>query len=234
MKEKNIIAIIPARGGSKGLPGKNIKILLGKPLIAYAIEEAKKSKYITRIILSTDDVQIAAVGREYGAEIPFMRPVELATDTALAVDNYIYTLQRLETEEGYKADLFVVLQPTSPLRTVEDIDNAIALFLEKSADSVISVVEYEHPIERARIIKADGRIENYNTGEIVLKNRADYQKVFSPNGAVYVLSPKLLVEKRTYYAVSTYAHIMPRERSVDIDTQIDFDIAEFLMKKRTN
>jgi len=228
----NILAIIPARGGSKGLPGKNIKLLLGKPLLAYAVEEAKKSKYITKIVLSTDDAAIAQVGKKYGAEIPFLRPPELATDTSLAPDTYIYTIERLKKEQGYAPEIVVILQPTSPLRTKDDIDNAIDLYLARKADSIISVVEFEHPIERARILTEDGRLENYQEGKIIPKNRADYRKAYSPNGAIYVLMPSLLVREKTYYFTNTYAYIMPKERSIDIDTQVDFDIAEFLMSKK--
>src|SRR3989338_590546 len=228
----NILAIIPARGGSKGLPGKNIKPFLGKPLLAYTIEEAKRSKYITKIVLSTDDTAIAQVGKKYGAEIPFLRPSELATDTSLAPDAYIYTIERLKNEQGYAPEIVVILQPTSPLRTVDDIDAAISLYLEKNADSVISVVEFEHPLERARIITPDGLLENYHPGKIIPKNRADYQKAYSPNGAIYVLTPSLLLKEKTYYFSKTYAFIIPKERSIDIDTQIDFEIAEFLMAKR--
>ena len=142
----NMIAIIPARGGSKGLPGKNIRPLNGKPLIAYAIEAALKAKNIDRVIISTDDEEIAKIAVEYGAELPFMRPEFLASDTAQAVDNYIYTIGRLEEESGEKIDAFVVLQPTSPLRIAEDVDGAVDLFLQKDADSVISYTPEAHPV----------------------------------------------------------------------------------------
>ena len=121
-----MIAIIPARGGSKGLPGKNIRPLLGKPLIAYAIESALGARSIDRVVVSTDDPEIAAVARRFGGEVPFMRPEELATDTAAAVDNYIYTVDRLAREGGSAIDSFAVLLPTAPLRTSEDVDKAVA------------------------------------------------------------------------------------------------------------
>tara|TARA_Y100000310_G_scaffold273723_1_gene289382 strand:- start:6 stop:722 length:717 start_codon:yes stop_codon:yes gene_type:complete len=232
MNKLNILGIIPARGGSKGLPGKNIKSLNGKPLIAYTIEAANHSEYINKLVLSTDDLEIAQVCSNQGVEIPFMRPAELATDTALAIDTYIYTFNRLKNEFDYQADIIVILQPTSPLRTTEDIDNAIKIFLDKQADSVISVCELEHPIERARIIDENGKIGNYNKGEVVVKNRADYRKVFSPNGTVSVVSPKLILEKK-FYSKNTYSYIMPRERSIDIDNQFDFDIAEFLVRMKS-
>lgn len=141
-----MIAIIPARGGSKGLPGKNIKEMCGKPLIAYTIEVALKSKSIDHVILSTDDEEIATVAKKYGAEVPFMRPAELASDTAMAVDNYIYTIGRLEKEWNTKIDSFVVLQPTSPLRIAEDVDGAVELFNTRKADSVVTYVKEAHPV----------------------------------------------------------------------------------------
>lgn len=126
-----MIAIIPARGGSKGLPGKNIKFLNGKPLIAYTIEAALKAKHVHRVIISTDDLEIADTAKKYGAEVPFMRPEYLATDDALAIDVYKYTLSRLSETEGTIITDFMVLQPTSPLRTATDIDKAITIFKEK-------------------------------------------------------------------------------------------------------
>lgn len=229
----NILAIIPARGGSKGLPGKNIKLLNGKPLIGYTIEEAKKSKYITRLILSTDCVEIAKVGLQFGIENPFMRPLELATDTSLAIDNYEYTLKRMKEEFGFSADVLVVLQPTSPLRTVEDIDNAIDIFLEKNADSVIGICETHHPINWTRRLDEKGRIRNYLTEEIGY-NRQESKVLYVPNGAVFVFNTNLLLEHKKYYFENTYPYIMSKEKSLDIDDQFDFDLVEIIMKKREN
>lgn len=156
-----MIAIIPARGGSKGLPGKNIKEMCGKPLIAYTIEVALKSKSIDHVILSTDDEEIATVAKKYGAEVPFMRPAELASDTAMAVDNYIYTIGRLEKEWNTKIDSFVVLQPTSPLRIAEDIDGAVELFNARNADSVVTYVKEAHPIFWHKKIDENNKLEDY-------------------------------------------------------------------------
>ena len=155
-----MIAIIPARGGSKGLPGKNIRPLNGKPLIAYAVEEGLKAKHIDRVIVSTEDEEIARIAVKYGAELPFMRPAELATDTAMAVDNYIYTINRLEKEGGKPIESFVVLQPTSPLRIAEDIDGAVDLFEQKSADSVVSYCREAHPVTWHKYLDEEGRFVN--------------------------------------------------------------------------
>lgn len=224
-----MIAIIPARGGSKGLPGKNIKPINGKPLIAYAIEAALKAEKIDRIIVSTDDDNIAAIAKQYGAEIPFMRPKELASDTAMAVDNYIYTVNRLETETGQQIRSFAVLQPTSPLRIAEDIDGAIALFEEKKADSVISYCKEAHSVFWHKEIDENGKL--INLFENTIANRQDLPVTYYPNGAVYVFSTEL-IRKRQYYSDKTYAYVMPRNRSVDIDFIEDFEYAEFLLSQR--
>lgn len=223
-----MIAIIPARGGSKGLPGKNIKLLKGKPLIAWAIDAAKQSKYIDRIIVSTDDEEIADIATKFGAEIPFLRPKELATDTAMAVDNYIYTITRLSKEAGLPIDEFVVLQPTTPLRTSQDIDEAIEMFKNRQADSVISYTKEAHPVKWHKYINDDGTFKDIFQETIA--NRQDNRVSYYPNGAVYVFRTEL-INQRKYSSDRTYAYIMPRDRSVDIDYQEDFDYVEFLLSK---
>lgn len=224
-----MIAIIPARGGSKGLPGKNIKLLCGKPLIAYTIEAALNAKEVSRVIVSTDDEEIAKVSLLYGAEVPFLRPGFLATDTVMAVDNYIYTIERLATECGKEIDEFVVLQPTSPLRISDDIDNAIRIFHSKDADSVISYTQEQHPISWHKYVKEDGSFEDILNANI--SNRQGLRVSYYPNGAVYVFRFKVIKERK-YYTEKSYAYIMPRERSVDIDYLIDFKYAEFLLSQR--
>ena len=223
-----MIAIIPARGGSKGLPGKNIRHLNGKHLIAYAVEAALKAKHIDRVIISTDDEEIARVAVLYGAELPFMRPAELASDTAMAVDNYIYTVGRLEEESGKTIDAFVVLQPTSPLRIAEDIDGAVELFEQKKADSVISYTQEAHPISWHKYLDDEGRFIDILDANI--KNRQDNRISYYPNGAVYGFSTSM-IRNRKYYTEKSYAYIMPRTRSVDIDFIEDFEYAEFLLKR---
>lgn len=223
-----MIAIIPARGGSKGLPEKNIKQLMGKPLIAYTIECVLKSKYVDRVIVSTDSKEIAEVALKYGAEVPFMRPDYLASDTAMAVDNYIYTIDRLEKDSGSKINEFMVLQPTSPLRAVEDIDGATEMFFSKKADSVISYTKEAHPVYWHKFIDENNKLVDIFESTIV--NRQELKISYYPNGAVYIFRTKLIRQKK-YYSHETYAFIMPRNRSVDIDYQEDFDYAEFLMNR---
>ncbi|WP_419782407.1 cytidylyltransferase domain-containing protein [Malaciobacter marinus] len=226
-----MIAVIPARGGSKGLPGKNIKDLLGKPMIAYTIEEALKSKYITEVIISTDCKEIEEVAIKYGAKSSFLRPEYLASDSAKAIDNYIYTIDRLNKEFNYDIKDFVVLQPTSPLRTVEDIDGAIKLFKEKAADSVVSYTEEHHPIEWHKYITEDGKFENIF--EEKLLNRQEIKKSYFPNGAVFVFDYELIKQEK-YYSDNSYAYIMPRLRSVDVDTIEDFKYIKFLLQERSS
>lgn len=224
-----MIALIPARGGSKGLPGKNIRPLNGKPLIAYAIEAALKAKHIDRVIISTDDDEIARVSVQYGAELPFMRPAELASDTAMAIDNYIYTIERLENEGGKSIDSFVVLQPTSPLRIAADIDGAIEMFEQNKADSVISYCQEAHPVTWHKYLDNQGRFVDIFDANI--KNRQDNRVSYYPNGAVYVFRTSMIRERK-YYTDKSYAYVMPRTRSVDIDFIEDFEYAEFLLKRR--
>jgi N-acylneuraminate cytidylyltransferase/CMP-N,N'-diacetyllegionaminic acid synthase len=223
-----MIAIIPARGGSKGLPGKNIRNLNGKPLIAYTIEEALKSKYITRVILSTDDVEIAKVAKQYGAEVPFMRPSHLATDAAKAIDAYKYTYERLEKEENIEISEFVILQPTSPFRTANHIDQAIDLYNDKKADSVISYCPEHHPIIWHKYITEAGKIESIFEGTI--RNRQKEKPTYFPNGAIYIFKRKI-IEQELYYTDNSFAYIMNRKDSVDIDTIDDFEYAEFLFAR---
>lgn len=224
-----MIAIIPARGGSKGLPGKNVRPLNGKPLIAYAIEAALNAKHIDRVIISTDDDEIARVAVEYGAELPFMRPAELASDTAMAIDNYIYTIGRLEEEGDKPIDAFVVLQPTSPLRIAEDIDGAIELFVQKGADSVISYCQETHPVSWHKYLDDEGHFVDIFDSNI--KNRQENRVSYYPNGAVYVFRSSMIRERK-YYTEKSYAYVMPRTRSVDIDFIEDFEYAEYLIKRK--
>ena len=230
LNKESMLAIIPARGGSKGVPGKNIKLLCGKPLIVYTIESAMAAKSIDRLILSTDDEEIAEVAKKVGVEIPFMRPVELAQDNSLAIDNYIYTIERLNREFDCNYEEFVVLLPTVPLRTSEDIDKAVELFSQKNAESVISSTTLHHPLEWIFSINDDGIIQRNNEiDKKKMMNRQESKHAYIPNGAVYVLKYSLLKEKNSYYSDKTYAYVMPSERSVDIDTEFDFLFAEYLM-----
>lgn len=228
-----MLAIIPARGGSKGLPGKNIKELNGKPLIAYAIEAALKSKYIDRVIVTTDAEDIADVARKYGADVPFMRPDYLASDTAAAIDVYLHATEFVMNEMGDKIDKFMVLLPTAPMRTSKHIDDAVDFFNEKQATTLISIKKAETPVTWYMNKDEHGRIENagFGIGNAVT-NRQVNSNYFIPNGAIYILDYDLLKNRRTYYCDNTVGFEMLAEDSVDIDTLTEFKFAEMLVKER--
>ncbi len=230
-----MIAIIPARGGSKGVPGKNIKEICGKPLIAWTIEAALKADCIDRVIVTTDDEAIAKVAKEYGAEVPFMRPAELSSDTASAIDVYIHATEFIMNETGDKLDKFMVLLPTVPLRTEKHIDEAYQQFLADGATTLISFAEAEVPASWYHKLNEKGRVENAGFGQgITMTNRQNNETYIIPNGAIYILDYELLKEKRTYYCDNTVAYIMSREDSIDIDYPIDFEFAKCLMEKKHN
>ena len=224
-----MIAIIPARGGSKGLPGKNIRPLAGKPLIVYTIESALKAKNISRVIISTDSPEIADIAVKSGAENPFLRPEYLASDKSLAIDTYLYTIQELEKREKSSINEVAVLLPTAPLRKPDDIDNAIQLFREKNADSVISYCQEFHPISWHKYVSDEGKLVSIFDRE--LKNRQEEKTTYFPNGSIYIFK-KSILENRVYYTDNSYAYLMDRKRSVDIDNLEDFEYAEFLLNKR--
>lgn len=228
-----MIAIIPARGGSKGLPGKNIKLLNGKPLIAYAIENALKSKYIDRVIVTTDSNKIAKIARNYGADVPFIRPDYLASDNASAIDVYLHSIEFIMMEQGTKIDKFMVLLPTAPMRTYKHIDEAVEFFYKKKATTLISIKEAETPVTWYMNKNHNDIIENagFGTGNAV-SNRQLNSKYYVPNGAIYILDYELLKNKRTYYCRNTVGFEMSIEDSVDIDTIFDFKFAEMLIKEK--
>lgn len=198
-------------------------------MLAYTIEAALNSKYISDVIISTDDQDIADVAVSYGALCPFLRPKYLASDDAMAIDTYIYTVNRLNKERGSEVDAFVVLQPTSPLRMSCDIDGSIELFKSEDAESVVSYTEEHHPISWHKYIDSDGRMDDIFTESI--DNRQSNRATYYPNGAVYVFSLELILTGK-YFSGRSFAYIMPRERSIDIDTADDFDYAEFMMMRK--
>jgi CMP-N,N'-diacetyllegionaminic acid synthase len=228
----NILAIIPARGGSKEIPRKNIKIFGGKPLISYSIESAMKSKCITRIIVSTEDLEIRKISMKYGAET-ITRPPNLAGDDSATIDVILHSLNFLKENENYVPDIVVLLQPTSPLRLAEDIDDSIERFINNDCDSVISVCKLDtSPYWSLKIVK------NYLKpafGEKYLESkRQDLPNLYVLNGSIFISTPKILKKFNSFQNEKTIAYLMPPERSVDIDTELDFIVAEFLMKKSNN
>ncbi len=230
-----MICFIPARGGSKGVPGKNIKEICGKPLIAWTIEAAKKAKGIDRVIVTTDDLAIATVAQEYGAEVPFLRPAELSSDTASAIDVYLHATEYVMHVTDQKLDKFMVLLPTVPLRNEKHIEEALAQFEKDGATTLISFAEAEVPASWYHKLDKEGRVHNAGFGQgVTMTNRQNNETYIVPNGAIYILDYELLKNKRTYYCDNTVAYIMSREDSIDIDYPIDFEFAKCLMEKRVN
>ena len=222
---KTVLAIIPARGGSKGVPRKNVRDLAGKPLIYWTIDNAKNSKYIDRLILSSDDEEIVDVARAAGCDVPFVRPVELATDTATGVDVLCHAVENA----GAQYDYVVLLQPTSPLRESTDIDAAIELCLREAATSVVSVAEAAKSPYWMYQMKEDGALTPFV--ENVATNRQQLPRSYALNGAVYVLKVSQLIARRQIIDAQTLGYVMPSERSYDIDSETDFLVCEFLKKK---
>lgn len=222
---KSVLAVIPARGGSKGVPRKNIRAVAGKPLIAWTIVEANKSKYIDRLIISSEDAEIIEVARLWGCEAPFVRPADLSQDDTPGIAPVLHALSLLP---GY--NFVVLLQPTSPLRTVEDIDATIAHCIRKSAGSCVSVSEPEKSPYWMYKLNDEGRLRPLMEGE-PFSRRQDLPQVYAVNGAVYVADCEWLVQNRSLVTSETAAYIMPKEHSVDIDTEQDLKFCEMLLGK---
>lgn len=229
-KNKKIIAIIPARGGSKGIPNKNIIDLCGKPLIQYSIDSAKGSKYIDKVIVSTDSEKIAEVSRKSGADVPFLRPAGISNDVAKSSDVVIHGIDFLKENYGYEYDYVILLQPTSPLRTAKHIDDAIELCINSHSSSLVSVKEVsENPV----IMRT---IENNKLNEVLRFDggnlrRQDLPKFYIFNGAIYITTVDFIKNKRVFVNEDTIPFVMEEEASIDIDNKLDLKIAEFIMKE---
>ena len=230
-KKKSILGLIPARGGSKGIFRKNIKLLLGKPLIAWTIEQTKKSRYIDKVIVSTDDKEIAKISERYGAEVPFMRPKGLATDKAKCLDVVLHAIDFME-EKGEVYDILMLLQPTSPLRAGEDIDNAIKLLFNKNANAIISICEMEHHPYKANTLPPNGCMKKFIKKENLNKNRQELDVFYRENGAIYLAYCDYIRKQRSFFGEKTFAYLMPIGRSIDIDSGIDLKLVEVLKKGR--
>lgn len=228
IKGKSILAIVPARGGSKGIPRKNIRMLAGKPLIAWTIEEAKKSKYIDRLILSSEDKEIIKVAKDWGCEIPFIRPAELAKDETPGIEPVIHAINALEE----KYDYVVLLQPTSPLRQVNDIDGCIKTCFDSQASSCVSVTEVNQHPYLMYTTDNEGILCKLIAKQEKIFRRQDLPAVYILNGAVYIADTTWLQQNRTFLKQKTKAYVMPKERSQDIDEVIDLKIAAQYLKER--
>lgn len=229
-EDKKIFAIIPARGGSKGVKRKNIKLLDGKPLIQYSIDEGKKSKYIDDVYVSTEDEEIAKISKDLGAKVPYLRPESLALDTSSTSEVILDFIEKIEKNLSY--DLVVLLQPTTPLRTVQDIDNAIEKFCQKNYTSLITVAPMPHPIQYVRKIDDKGFLQKYVDYDNKKSRRQDFEKLYILNGAIYIMTVENYKIYKSFDIKDTGYYLMSSENSADIDNPIDFDIAEAIIKSR--
>ncbi|WP_216773282.1 cytidylyltransferase domain-containing protein [Metabacillus halosaccharovorans] len=226
----DVLVIIPARGGSKRLPRKNILPLINKPLIEYTINAAKNSKVVNRLMVSTDDEEIAKYATSAGAEVPALRPSHLAKDDSTSVDVCLHTLAEYQKNEGYEPDIIVLLQPTSPLRTEKHIDEALEILETNNADSVISVCPVEYSPNTLINIKQDGSITPYFSKSIIKKLQEE-KFVCRLNGAIYAVKTEFLKKNKSFYSKNTFPYVMSPTSSIDIDTELDFQFASFLMEK---
>jgi CMP-N-acetylneuraminic acid synthetase len=230
------LAVIPARGGSKGVPNKNIRDLAGRPLIAYTIEASKGSIMLTHTVVSTDSNEIASVAKSLGANVPFMRPSELATDLATSLPVIQHAIKEMEAIIECQFDAIVMLQPTCPLRTSADIDEAVNKLFDSGADSVISVVDVEgnHPLRMKRIVAGDRLINYIEQGSEDMRPRQVLPPTYIRNGALYVARRKVIMEEKTFVGEDCRALVMPSERSVNIDAFEDMLLAEHYLLSRKN
>ncbi len=228
-----MIAIIAARGGSRGLKNKNILKLGNKPIIAHSITSALKSKYISKVIVSTDSKTIAKISKKYGAEVPFMRPKKLSGYNASILDAFKHAID-FYTNRGENYKSFVSLGASCPLKNTKDIDNSINLFYKKRALTLISVKETEKPVDWLLSKDKNNKLERF-LKKSKFVNRQNYRNYYIPNGSIYVFNTKKLIDNinknQDYFNKRTYCYVMPKERSVDIDDLTDLKLAKFYYKK---
>jgi CMP-N,N'-diacetyllegionaminic acid synthase len=232
---KSVLALIPARAGSKGLPGKNTRPLLGKPLISWSIETALKTKYIDEVVVSTDSSEIAELARKAGASIPFIRPEELATDNSTSVDVAIHALSELLALSGTKYDLIVLLEPTSPIRKTTDLETMLEKLVSSTSnfDGIISLGEVrEHPIYMKKL-NGDRFINLIKDSESTSR-RQDNEPIYFPYGIAYIVKCSTLETERTFYPVNCTYYIVEPDQCYEIDSILDFVFVESLLARYVN
>lgn len=225
INNQSVLAIIPARGNSKGLPGKNLRMIAGRTLLNWTIETAQQSKLIDRLVLSSEDDSIIRVAKQAGCEVPFIRPKALAQDSTPGIDPVLHALKELP-----HYDYVVLLQVTSPLRSTADIDNAIMLCEQQQASACVSVSEAACHPDWTFSVDEQHKLSSYTKKELAT-HRQQLAKAYSLNGAVYVAKTEQLKKNKTFLNDETIAYPMPRTRSVDIDDEIDFQLAQLLFKR---
>lgn len=225
IKGKKILAVIPARGGSKGVPKKNIKLMAGEPLIAWTIKVTQKSKYIDRVILSSEDDEIIRIAQEFRCDVPFKRPQSLAQDDTHGIEPILHAIEHCP---GY--DYVMMLQPTSPLRLIEDIDGCIEKFVKEQAKSCVSVCEPTKSPYWMFTLENDERLHAILPEHSLIPRRQDLPSIYALNGAVYIAEINWLLENKNFISKETIGYVMPVSRSYDIDTLEDFAICELFLR----
>lgn len=227
-----VLAVVTARGGSRGIPGKNIRPLGGKPLIHYTIDAARRSQYISDTIVSTDSAAIADVARAYGAAVPFLRPAALAGDATPHLPVLQHAVSEMETMRSTTYEYVVTLQPTSPFRLPADIDGTVELLISSNADSAVSVCEVDSGCHPVKAKKLEGhRLLPYCVAEIEGTRRQDLPPAFKRNSAVYVSRRDLIMKDNRFYGDHVVGYVVPRERSIDIDSPLDWIVAEYMLEQ---
>lgn len=229
----HVTALIPARGGSKRLPRKNAKLFCGKPLISWSIEVALASKYIDHVVVSTDDLEIKQIAEQYGADVPFLRPDDLSNDHASSFDVIKHAIEKLDIKK--ENHLIVLLQPTSPLRLVAELDAAIDFFVAKNAKGVVTISEAEHSPMWSNTLPENANLSEFIRPEVQGKRSQDLPTYYRLNGSIYIYEVlSLLGKDKIFYDSDVYGFQTDKDTAVDIDTALDFLIAETMMKHRSN
>jgi CMP-N,N'-diacetyllegionaminic acid synthase len=229
-KRQNLLIVIPSRGGSKGLPGKNIKPLGGMPLLGWTVTAIKQSGLSpAATILSTDSDEIAAIGQELGLTVPFLRPNDLATDEAVAVDVALHAIDWFESEYGTAPEFIMWLQPTSPFRPPEKILEAFRLLIEHQADAVLGVKSIHRTLQTLFHRNPDNLLTPLLTGDTVTTRRQEVNPIYTPNGAMYLLRSEVLRSEKSFFPSRSLPLIMDKIESLDIDNPIDWDLAESIV-----
>jgi len=228
----SVLAVIPARGGSRGLPRKNVQIVAGRPLIAWTVDAAREARNVGRVIVSTDDAEIAEVARSCGAEVPLLRPAELARDDTPGVEPALHIVEWLAANEKFHAGKVILLQPTSPLRTADDIDEAIGLMDARGASAVVGVTPVTSHPAWMKQIASDGTLIDAPGLSDAETLRQQLPPLYVVNGAIYLVARDVLLARRSFYAERTLAYVMPADRSLDIDSSWDLRVADLALAAR--
>ena len=228
-----ILFVVTARGGSKGVPRKNIKLLGGMPLIAYKIIAAQKCRYEKRILVSTDDEEIAKVGRKYGAEVPFMRPAELSTDSASSADVVLHAMNWIKDNSKEKYDYVCLLEPSSPFASYKDFDKAFELIQEADADTLLGMKEVDVTSNFIHSLDEDGKLSEFYYAIKDLKSirRQDQAKEYTMNGCMYIAKWDYFMKNKLFHSENSVPNIMSEENSIEIDTMLDYEIACRIVEK---